>query len=75
MFSELNNRTSTRGFDLLGSLPRGRTSTNQQDLLRHVSTSLVKVPSTPSLLQAANLQPMLVGTMETPVTSRIIVRS
>jgi hypothetical protein len=74
-FSELNNRTGTRGFDLLGSLPRGQTSASQHDPLHQVSTSLVKVPSTPSLLQAANLQPMIVGTMETPVTSRIIVRS
>jgi hypothetical protein len=71
-FSELNNRIGIRGFDLFGSLPRGRTSANQQDLLYHVSTSLVKVPSTPSLFQAANLQPMLVGTVETQVTSRII---
>jgi hypothetical protein len=74
-FSEHNNMTDTRGFDLLGSLPKGRTLASQQDPLRHDSTSLVKVPSTPNLLQAANLQPMLVGTVETPVTSRIIVRS
>jgi hypothetical protein len=72
-FSELNSRTGTRGFDLLCFLPWGQTSAIQQDPLCRVSTSLVRVPSTPSLLQAANLQPMLVGTVETPVTLRIIV--
>jgi hypothetical protein len=74
-FSELNSKTGTRGFDLLGLLPRGQTSASQQDLLFHVSTSLLRVPSTPSPLQAANLQSMLVGTMVTPVTSRIIVHT
>jgi hypothetical protein len=74
-FFELNSKTGTRGFDLLGFLPRGQTSTSQQDLLHHVSTSLVRVPSTPSPLQADNLQPMLVGTVVTPVTSRIIVHT
>jgi hypothetical protein len=54
-FSELNSKTGTRGFDLLGFLPRGQTSASQQDLLRHVSTSLVRVPCTPSPLQADNL--------------------
>jgi hypothetical protein len=56
-------------------LPKGRASASQQGQLRHVSASLVKVPSTPHLLQAANLQPMPVGTVETPVTIRIIVLS
>jgi hypothetical protein len=41
----------------------------------HVSVSMVKVLSTPHLLQASNLQPMLVGIVETLVTTRIIVLS
>jgi hypothetical protein len=65
----------TREFDLLGSLPKDRALASKQGPLRHVSASRVKVPSTPHLLQATNLQPMLVGTVETLVTTRIIVLS
>jgi hypothetical protein len=64
-FFELSSRTGTRELDLLGFLPKDRASTSQQGPLRHVSARRVKVPSTPHLLQATNLQPMLVGTVET----------
>jgi hypothetical protein len=74
-FFKLNSKTGTRGFDLSGSLPRGQTSASQQDLLCHVSTSLVRVLFTPSPQQSANLQPMLVGIVVTPVISKIIVHT
>jgi hypothetical protein len=76
-FSELSSKTGTKEFDLLGFLPKDQASTSQQGPHRGVRSFGFppKVPSTPHLLQAANLQPMLVGTVETLVTIRIIVLS
>jgi hypothetical protein len=62
-----NRHQRVRSFD--------RASTSQLGPLRHVSVSRVNVPSRPPPLQATNLQPMPVGTAETPVTTRIIVLS
>jgi hypothetical protein len=70
-FSELSSKTVTRELDPLGFQPGDQASLNQLDLLCHATVSRVRVPSRPPLLQATNRQQMPVGTVETPVTSRI----
>jgi hypothetical protein len=73
--SGLSSKTGTRRLDHMGFHPRGQTSVDQLDPLRHDSASKVRALSIPPQWQATNPRQMRVGTVVIPVTSRTTVRS